>query len=369
MERACTELIRRGSKTIDFVVVSTSLSKDLRTLVRWYPVPVFRRPIPLKFVLFYLIAAIQTRRAHADLVHTVGAIIPNRTDIAWVQHCHAGVRERTGHLTSPSMSLVRRLNSGVLHLMARMAERWSYRPQRASLLVVASSAVQHEVGRHFPGVPNAVVPNGVNGSRFAFNPQLRANLRSAYGVRDDVVVLFVGGDWHRKGLGLAISAVSRARQLSSIRLQLWIVGRGDERAFRQLGNTLGIGEQLRFFDHPPEVEPFYSAADVFLLPSSYEGFSLAALEAAASGLPVIATRVGVAEELVGSDAGLLVDPTPEAIAEALSRLALDAELRKRLGQAGQRRALQFAWEHSIRKLMGLYSDLRRPANGSALAKA
>ena len=94
--------------------------------------------------------------------------------------------------------------------------------------------------------------------------------------------LFVGGDWDRKGLGVAIEAVSLVRQRTPIRL--WVVGRGESGRFEQLAERLGVGDHVRFFGPRADTERFYQAADIFVLPTEYETFSLVAYEAAASSL-------------------------------------------------------------------------------------
>jgi glycosyltransferase involved in cell wall biosynthesis len=97
---------------------------------------------------------------------------------------------------------------------------------------------------------------------------------------------------------------------------------------------------------------------MFVLPTAYETFSLVAHEAAACALPVVATRVSGVEELIGDDqAGILVDRTPEAMGEALARLAADAALRQSMGSEGRRRTASLTWEQSAATVIGLYEAL------------
>jgi glycosyltransferase involved in cell wall biosynthesis len=172
------------------------------------------------------------------------------------------------------------------------------------------------------------------------------------------VALFVGGDWHRKGLAVAIHGLAAAQLPHSGRLQLWVVGRGDQHRFADLARAAGVGDRVRFFGQPAEAERFYQAADIFVLPSLYEGFSLVALEAAACGLPVVATRVGFIEELVGDEeAGLIVPRTPAAVGTALARLAGDPALRARQGAVARRRAQSYTWSRSAHGVLDLYDQL------------
>ena len=81
MDRALAELIRRGSAEFEFVVFSATLAPELRPLVEWRAITVPRRPMPLRFTLFFLLAGLRLARERFDLVCTVGAIVPNRTDV------------------------------------------------------------------------------------------------------------------------------------------------------------------------------------------------------------------------------------------------------------------------------------------------
>ncbi len=107
-----------------------------------------------------------------------------------------------------------------------------------------------------------------------------------------------------------------------------------------------------------DVRPVYAAADAFVLPSSYETFSLVAFEAAASGLPVIASDVnGVRELITSGESGYLVEPRAEEIAARLRELAADPGLRARLGAAARESALRFRWEQMVREHHELFERL------------
>jgi glycosyltransferase involved in cell wall biosynthesis len=95
-----------------------------------------------------------------------------------------------------------------------------------------------------------------------------------------------------------------------------------------------------------------------VLPSDYETFSLAAHEAAASAIPVVATRVSGVEDLVGDRrAGLLVERRADEFAAAIDRLAGDPSLRARMGEEGRRRASALTWDHAVSSILAVYDDL------------
>jgi glycosyltransferase involved in cell wall biosynthesis len=359
MERACAELVRRASDRYRFVVYASELDPRLRGSVTWKRIVVPRRPFPLKFVAFFVVAGVRLLRSSADLSHSIGAIVPNRVDVAALHFCHAGFLERTGSLAPHDRTLVRRINTTIAHFLALAAERRSYRPGRVQLLAAVSAGVAGELHAHYPRVPTRLTPNGVDIDRFRPHPDVRREMRIAEGIGPgEVVALFLGGDWDRKGLAVAIDGLARASSELEGRMLLWIVGRGDERRFRAIADRNGVGDCVSFFGVRSDPERFHQAADIFVLPTLYEAFSLAMLEASASGLPLIAPPVNGIEELIGdAEAGIVVERTPESVGRALAWLGADPDLRTRLGAAGRRRAMKYTWERSVEAMLALYGEL------------
>jgi UDP-glucose:(heptosyl)LPS alpha-1,3-glucosyltransferase len=350
MERAFAELVRRIHGRYDVVVLSIDLGENLRRLVEWRRIPAPARPAALRFAVFYLLGAMRLAATRADVVHTLGAVVPNAADVASVHFCTAGYVERVGRLAPPNAPVLRRLNTALARLLFLAAERWTYRPGRVVRLTAVSRGVARELERSFPEVPTVVAPNGVDPRRFRADPQARAVVRQEQGIPDeDVVALFVGGDWHGKGLALAIRAVARAE------IRLLVVGRGDERRFRAVAAEAGA--DVRFLGQRADTERYYAAGDLFLLPSWYETFSLAAFEAAAAGLPIVAASVHGIEELVGDgEAGVLVERDVDAVAAALRALAANPDMRKRLGATARERVAEYTWERSADAMLAAYRD-------------
>ena len=209
MERACLELLKRASQEVDFVVISSQLDPAVRSSVRWYRVPIPRRPFPLKFATFYLLAGVRLARESVDLVQTVGAIVPNRVDIASVHFCHAGFRAAGAAETSPA-SRLRRLNTRISHRLALVTERWSYRRDRVRLFAAVSAASSGSSVCFYPDVDAVVTPMASPETASArIPPHTDEPVRTIGVSSDECVALFVGGDWSRKGLGVAIGGLSR----------------------------------------------------------------------------------------------------------------------------------------------------------------
>ena len=205
MERAFAELIRGMPAHFRVVVVSSELAPSLRSLVEWRRVPVPARPFPLRFVFFFVLGGIRLWSVRPDLVHTLGAIVPNRADVAEVQFCHAGFVSATGRLAPSDAPNLRRVNTAVVRLLAIAAERWCYRRKRLRSFVAVSDGVGAELDHAYPGIPFRVAANGVNLHRYRPDAGARRRLRAELRVADeDLVVLFMGGDWNRKGLPIVL---------------------------------------------------------------------------------------------------------------------------------------------------------------------
>jgi len=355
MERAFAELVRRASPRWRFVVVATELADDLVPLVEWQRVRVPRRPFPIRFVAFFGLAGLRVRslrRRDAVIVHALGAIIPNRVDVATVPYCHAGARVAGVGRDEGELPWIRRANNALTRVLGRAAERFCFRPGRVGVLGAVSDGLVDEVAHHYPAVARTMTPNGVDVDHFHPDPAARARLRAAEGVGDDeVVVLFVGGQWARKGLPIVLDAVAALDG----RLRVWVVGHGDERWLARRAESLRLTGRVRSFGPQPDTAPFDAAADCFVLPSRYETFSLVAFEAAAAGLPLVVAPVHGARELVEDGrAGRLVARHPAAVAGALRELAEDPELRRRLGTEARERASAWTWARSVAAVEAAY---------------
>jgi glycosyltransferase involved in cell wall biosynthesis len=358
MERVCAELIRNGHATCDFVVVAATVAPELQRFIRdWLPVRVPTRPFPLKFATFWFNAARHLRSLDVDLVYTVGAIVPNRVDVAAVHFCHAGFVSAEHQLAPESAPPLRRANTALARVLALAGERWCYRPGRLRAFAAVSAGVGAEVSEHYPGTPVYVTPNGVDRKRFRPDPQSREQVRRTSGIGDEPVALFVGGDWDRKGLTIAMHALAHVRERGPD-LRLWVVGSGDRERFSALAGELGVASAVSFLGPRNDVERVLAAVDIFVLPSAYEAHPLVGLEAAACALPIVATRVhGIADLLAEGDAGILVERDADSVGDALLSLANDPELRLRLGRGALARSASYSWQASTAAVVDLYRSL------------
>ena len=152
-------------------------------------------------------------------------------------------------------------------------------------------------------------------------------------------------------------------------LRLEFAGSGPaEDELRTQCRELGVAEKVTFLGWQQDLESVFRRWDVFCLPSLEEGFGLAALEAMASGLPVIATSVGGLPEIVEDGVtGCLVPPSdPRALAASLRKLLHDGALRQAMGASAHRRVTDhFSVDRMVRNVAILYDSLLAPVAAQA----
>ena len=222
---------------------------------------------------------------------------------------HRAWLERRNEIAGPWEKLSRLLNRK--HSATLSLEESLFRKGGANRVIANSRMVKEEIIRlyGFPAEKIDVVYNGVPLEPFRHSEQDRAKTRAAFRLeKKDTAVLFAGSGWERKGLRFAIDAV--ARQEAPTRLL--VAGRGDNRKFPL--------SRVQFLGVVREMESLYAAADIFLLPTIYDPFSNACLEALAAGLPVITTRAnGFSEIIENNRHGTIIEDSRDidAIDEAL----------------------------------------------------
>ncbi|MEK6806070.1 MAG: glycosyltransferase family 4 protein [Pseudomonadota bacterium] len=202
-------------------------------------------------------------------------------------------------------------------------EEQAFRHPRLRRVIVNSEMVGREVQRHFdfPASRIAVIHNGVDAQRYDRDAHTLAAcaLRQSLGIAADAVVfLFLGSGFHRKGLAETLEAFARLPPVT----RLLLVGADhDLPRYREQARRLNIDARVCFLGERADTPVCYAAADVFVLPTRYDPFANATLEALASGLPVITSdRNGGAEVLTPGRDGAVValEHGSEGLAQAMS---------------------------------------------------
>lgn len=208
-----------------------------------------------------------------------------------------------------------------------------------------------------------LVPSGVDHA--FFSPGDRTGARMALGLDDRPTMLFVGRIQPLKGLTVAVEALAL---LSDRTARLVVVGgpSGEDGPaeldrVQALIGRLGLEGRVQFVEPQPHhaLSSWYRAADVVVVPSRSESFGLVALEAAACGVPVVASAVGGLRTLVRDGVtGLLVEERdPRSFASAVDALLGAPSFAAALGAAGAAESLRYSWPATAGRLRRLYADL------------
>jgi glycosyltransferase involved in cell wall biosynthesis len=241
----------------------------------------------------------------------------------------------------------------------RPLDRWVY--SRYDRVVAVSDRVADALVAWLPETAGKVrvVHNGVEPA--ALDPSPRA--RTALGIPLDVpLLLFVGGLHRRKGLDVLLDALAHLTPESwSTKPALLVCGEGPlQHTLRARAVDLGLSGRIHFLGYRQDVPALMMAADLFVLPSRWEGCPMVVLEAMASGLPIVATAVGGVPELIEDGVhGRLVTPAdPAALAAAIHGALAHPDLTARMASEAQKRVIaEFAAEVAAGSLFAQYQEI------------
>ena len=181
---------------------------------------------------------------------------------------------------------------------------------KSNWLVANSRMVASEIKSHYKIDDGSlsVIRNGFDGNTFFFaGDELRGKIKSELNIPEDghIKMLFSGSGWKRKGLDASIASLSHL-QSTGVKASLWVAGKGDSEPYRKRIDSLGLTNDVTFLGQVTEIRKWYQAADLMILPTSYDPFSNSCLEALACGCPVLTTSSNGAAEVITPENGLIV---------------------------------------------------------------
>jgi glycosyltransferase involved in cell wall biosynthesis len=228
----------------------------------------------------------------------------------------------------------------------------------ASSIVAVSNSLRSDIISRTPLREDRtrVIYNGIDTT--AFQCARSDRLRRQFGWNEnDFIIGSLGNIRSAKGYDILLQAAGRLRtRFPHMRFVIAGEGKRDglHKKLLQLREDLGLQESMQFIGFIEDPGDFLSNLDLFLLSSISEGFSIATIQAMASGLPVIATRSGGPEEIIthGKNGWMVPAGSSQALAEGVEALAIDPDLCSRLAQAGREHAVN---TFDIGKMLGAYS--------------
>ena len=234
----------------------------------------------------------------------------------------------------------------------------------ADAIVVSTEQELEDLDRLYETSPYKVrvIPAGVDLD--LFRPVDKSRARRTLGLTEKQVVLSVGRIEPLKGLDTLIGAFAMLDDPANTRLLVVGGAPGRDREIERLKSIaegLGLQDRVSFVGAVDQTElpTYFSAADVFVLPSHYESFGLVALEAMACGLPVVASRVGGPRAIIkdGRTGYLIPWHCPEPYAQRLDILLANPALRESMGRAAMASARTMGWGQVAGRMMELYDSL------------
>ena len=305
----------------------------------------------------------KVRSLSPDIVHDMGS--------GWycdVFESHDGVRFAQWNrklLALPrSLRTVKRLMFKLLpryREFARLEKRQL--ATRDRIVLALSKSIARDYGTYYRLPPEEIrlIYNGIDTKRFSPNArrQYRDRIRERLRISpSEMLVLFVGNDFLRKGLPTAIRAIrNSANTHAPIRLAVAGAQRPNSSTTHPQGDASDAN--VTFVGRVPDPLPYYAAADVCVLPTLYDPCSLTILEAMATGLPCVTTVFNGVAELMkdGVEGYVLSDPTDHQLLATRLRSLLDPNLRLRMGKAARQLALRHTIEHNCDEILELYSQI------------
>lgn len=307
-----------------------------RIHLRW--VPEFQRAIhPWKDWQAYQTVAKWLNHLRPDIVHThtskaglVGRLAAHRAGVPKIIHSTHG-QVFSGYFNA--------FTSNLIVLAERQAAKW------CEIIVVLSHAEIHEHLSRRVGQNDQyrVIPNGVEPSKYLKSDEVRNQLRTEANLTPDQCLLaMVGRMTPVKGHKILLHSLKIiCAQEPSVRV--WMVGEGECRPeLERLAVRLGIDQYIRWWGYRENIPAMLQAIDLLIMPSLNEGFGLSAVEAMASGCPVVGSRVGgIPEVIQEKETGWLVPPQdPSALAEAILQGVRHPSERRRMGEKARERVKQ-----------------------------
>jgi len=356
-ERYVAELAERMSVKHEVHVFANSW-ENIGGAVKFHHVPMVKKPTLLMLWAFKQNAASLIKNLGPfDIVHSQGSnslihnVITNHTS----QKARLAAMKP---LYQSDRSLVGRIHDRFFWRYVIKAENRLYESGNSNRVIAVSQGVKREMLKYYDISSSniQVIVNGVDVDRFnpSLQPERRDRWRRLHGfVPSDFIMLFVGGDWERKRLDLAIESLSLVDRPD---VRLAVVGKWHREAvYRDFTSRLGLGSKVVFCGQSPVPEEAYSGSDLFVFPSAYEACSLSVLEAMASGLPILMPRInGADEQLHEGGNGFFIEYSAQSAAEKIMIIAKDRQLAAAMGLCSRAMAEKHSWENCVDQTEQLY---------------
>jgi UDP-glucose:(heptosyl)LPS alpha-1,3-glucosyltransferase len=272
--------------------------------------------------------------------------------------CHREWLARRKKFISPAKRFFLTLNP--FHRLILAMEKGLFEKGWCGKIVAISEMVKKDIQKNYqvPDEKIEVVYNGVSLKRFhpENKKRFRLRIREKLNIPEKkILILFVGSGFERKGLKFLLESLEF---LSSDNWHLLLMGKGNWSRYLQFASKENQ-KKIHCQEPVDDLEKYYATADIFVLPSIYEPFGNANLEALASGLPVVTSRNSGAAEILehGENGRVIENPSdPKEIAENINAL-FDPAVRESMGQKARSLAEKFTLENNLQEMIKVYQNV------------
>jgi glycosyltransferase involved in cell wall biosynthesis len=342
--------------------------------IEWHKMPGPSWPEILDFSTYHALAEFAISSRRFDIVHSVGnnAMAAN---VITIQNIQPAKREAISERSEQSRISIARRFTRWLYLETTTAiekRAYTHRPMRTPpLFLPVSRGVEKELRNHYDigAAPVRIIPNATDTNVFRpLDEGEREMWRQANGFHpQDIILIFAGGEWTRKGLDIAIQTLGKI-QVPTVKL--FVAGHDAElRRFKSLARELGLKDRVTFGGFRRDMAVALGAADIFFFPSRYEAFSLATIEAAACGLPLVASCINGTEDFITpGETGYFIEHDADHAAKVLQPLLENRELRKTIGNSALKLVrAHYTWDRVAEMTEDAYFEYLEhyPADNSA----
>jgi UDP-glucose:(heptosyl)LPS alpha-1,3-glucosyltransferase len=347
-------LMRQGH---DVSVFAHRWDKELIQGPKFQHVPMIKGPSFLQTLSFVWNTQKCLSKGYYDIVHSLSRVFPQD-----VYRMSDGIYRHW--LTVKERNRLKRLMSlfSLRHLAILWVEKQIFAKGNCRRIIANSKLCKDHAIQYYRVDPSliTVIRNGIDFNRF--NPNVRtayrAKLRKACDIDEsDVIILFVAMNFRRKGIIPLLKAIATLPNRYNVKLL--VVGKGKTGYFRRFAFKLDIGGNVTFAGPTLQIEQYYGAADLFVLPTYYDPFANVCLEALACGLPVVTTRANGASELIqdGENGFLVSNPDDiRGLSEAIKHL-LNPKLRSSMAENAFESVKHLTIEEHAKRVCRVYDDI------------
>jgi UDP-glucose:(heptosyl)LPS alpha-1,3-glucosyltransferase len=339
------------------------ISEEKKNLLKFHPVPLLKGFSFLQLVTFAYFSKKQIEKERFDVIYSFERVpcldlyrAGDGCHRAWLEH-----RRENQSWWMGIRTYFNPLHRSILHL-----EKQIFEGVRTKLILCNSHLVKEEIQRFYNVLDSKirVLHNGVDLDKF--QPNLRERfgtfMRKDYGIGEkDLVLLFVGSGFERKGLCTLIQSLPLLKDKLNRNLNVIVIGKGKINKYQAQATKLGCGENVMFLGPAVDPLPWFGVGDIFVLPTLYDPFSNATLEALASGIPVITTHVnGASEILKGKGGGEILDSPFDCngLASAVFRLSGEGE-RQKEGRKARDLALNYSMDRYVKETLAVFNEIKK----------